>query len=71
MKKEVLSLRSLYNDAMGRVKALETALLNAETMNDSLTRKFNDYDNLIEEYNAAVSSRGDSRGGGKYSGTWV
>lgn len=55
MKKDIASLRSLYHDAMTKVRNLESLLLNAESVNESLQRKFNDYNNLVDECNAVVS----------------
>lgn len=55
MKKEVASYRSLYHDAISKVRTLEGMLLNAESVNESLQRKFNDYNILVDECNAAVS----------------
>lgn len=55
MKKEIMSLRSLYDDAMAKVRTLESMLLNAESVNESLQRKFTDYNNLVDECNAVVS----------------
>ncbi|XP_042224138.1 kinesin-like protein KIF23 isoform X1 [Homarus americanus] len=51
MKKEIASLRSLYGDAMSKVRSLESMLLNAESANESLQRKFSDYNNLVDDYN--------------------
>ncbi|XP_071535053.1 kinesin-like protein KIF23 isoform X2 [Panulirus ornatus] len=57
MKKEITSLRSLYHDAMSKVRTLESLLLNAESVNESLQRKFNDYNNLVDECNAVREER--------------
>lgn len=62
MKKEIMSLRSLYDDAMAKVRTLESMLLNAESVNESLQRKFTDYNNLVDECNAVVSSHKQFRG---------
>nr|XP_027230182.1 kinesin-like protein KIF23 isoform X1 [Penaeus vannamei] len=57
MKKEIMSLRSLYDDAMAKVRTLESMLLNAESVNESLQRKFTDYNNLVDECNAVREER--------------
>ncbi|XP_053648814.1 kinesin-like protein KIF23 isoform X1 [Cherax quadricarinatus] len=52
MKKEISDLRSQYSDAMAKVRSMESMLLNAESVNESLQRKFNDYNYLVDECNA-------------------
>lgn len=56
MKEQIASLRSLYNDAMAKVRCLESMLLNAESANESLQRKFDDYNKVVDECNAVVST---------------
>lgn len=55
MKKELTSMRALYNDAMGRVRSLENLLHNAESANESLQRKLEDHAFLRDECEAVVS----------------
>lgn len=56
LRQERDSLRSVYEDAMKKVKNYEALLLRAEAANDSLQCKFADYNTLMDEYRQAVSS---------------
>ncbi|CAL4093647.1 unnamed protein product, partial [Meganyctiphanes norvegica] len=53
IRQENSSLRSLYDDAMRKVRYLENSLVNAEASNESMQRKFEDYNNIINDCNNA------------------
>lgn len=53
IRQENSSLRSLYDDAMRKVRYLENSLVNAEAANESMQRKFVDYNNIINDCNNA------------------
>ncbi|XP_076070028.1 kinesin family member pavarotti isoform X2 [Oratosquilla oratoria] len=64
MEKEVIllqhdksSLQGLYDDAMKRIRVLENMVVNAEAANDSMHRKFSDYNELVDNYKQALEER--------------
>ncbi|MPC65661.1 hypothetical protein E2C01_059799 [Portunus trituberculatus] len=57
MKKELMSMKALYSDAMGRVRSLESLLHNAESANESLQRKLEDQAFLRDECEAVKEER--------------
>ncbi|KAB7501097.1 Kinesin-like protein KIF23 [Armadillidium nasatum] len=57
LRQESGSLRSLYDDAMKKVKHYESLLLNAEADNDSLQRKLTEYITIVDDYNQACEER--------------
>ncbi|XP_068210272.1 kinesin-like protein KIF23 isoform X2 [Palaemon carinicauda] len=52
LRQENASLQSLHEDAMNKIRSLEAMVLNAESANESLQRKFTNYDNLVDECNS-------------------
>ncbi|XP_064077220.1 LOW QUALITY PROTEIN: kinesin-like protein KIF23 [Macrobrachium nipponense] len=52
LRQENASLQSMYDDALNKIRNLEAMVLETESANDSLQRKFTNYDNLVDECNA-------------------
>ena len=55
LRQENTGLKKLYDDSMSKIRNLESMVLNAESANESLQRKFTNYDNLVDECSAVVS----------------